>query len=81
MNQKTLTILRLADNQIGDAGAGAFVEHLDQNRKLVTLDLASNTGISEARFHILNMILKHRNTSTRLSFTADSVLTPPGLPL
>ena len=44
----SLMILRLRDNQIGDAGAGAFVEHVDQNRKLTTLDLSGNEGVSAA---------------------------------
>ncbi len=73
-------ILRLRDNQIGDAGAGAFVEHVDQNRKLTTLDLSGNEGVSADRFHILDLMLKHR-APRRASTTGDGVLIPPMSPL
>lgn len=76
----TLMILRLRDNQIGDAGAGAFVEHVDQNRKLTTLDLSGNEGVSADRFHILDLMLKHR-APRRASTTGDGVLIPPMSPL
>lgn len=60
---QALQVLDLSHNRIGDLGAGAFVEHLESLEGLQKLILHDNT-VSEARTRILDMLLKHRHTST-----------------
>ena len=55
--------LDLSHNQIGDEGAGSFVEHLDDIPTLVELKLDGN-NVSEARTRILDMLLKHRTVTS-----------------
>ena len=59
--ESRLRELRLDHNEIGDEGAGSFVEHLDQIVSLQTVKLDGNQ-ISDARMRILDMLLKHRTT-------------------
>lgn len=75
--QSRLYELRLNHNVIGDEGAGALVEHLDQIVALQTVTLLEN-HISDARMRILDMLLKHRTSvaSARKSFTTEASLTP-----
>lgn len=76
--QSRLYQLRLDHNVIGDEGAGALVEYLDQIVALQTVTLQDN-NISDARMRILDMLLKHRTSmaSTRKSFTTtEASLTP-----
>lgn len=57
-----LQTLDLRDNNIGDSGAGAWVEGLDTITSLHRLQLEGN-DISDARTRILEMLLKHREFS------------------
>jgi hypothetical protein len=59
LTQSCLRELRLDHNAIGDEGAGALVEHLDQMSALQTVTLEGNV-ISDARLRIVDMLLKHR---------------------
>lgn len=68
LESKSMQYLDLSSNNIGDLGAGAFVEHLDM-LSIETLKLENNT-ISEARRRILDMLLKHR----------QSIIAPPVSP-
>lgn len=65
---RDLHVLDLSHNQISDLGAGAFVEHLESLRNLKSLVLSGNT-ISEARTRIVEMLLKHRQSSSSRAAT------------
>lgn len=59
-----LTSLDISNNNIQDDGGGEFVDKLgDKNHTLVNLNLGGNQ-ISESRMRILDMLLKHRNSSS-----------------
>ena len=59
-----LTSLDISNNNIQDDGGGEFVDKLgDKNQTLVNLNLGGNQ-ISESRMRILDMLLKHRNSSS-----------------
>ena len=59
-----LTSLDISNNNIQDDGGGEFVDKLgDKNHTLVNLNLAGNQ-ISESRMRILDMLLKHRKSSS-----------------
>lgn len=72
--------LYLQDNDIGDLGAGAFVEYFDATGKgCLSLNLHQNPKISESRTRILDMLLKHQHNHPlfpRLSAQPKS--SPPG---
>jgi hypothetical protein len=68
--------LNLSRNQVGDEGAGTFVEHLDEIPSLMVLNLTDNDALSEGRLKILDMLLKHR-TSTLHAPRLHSPRQPP----
>jgi serine/threonine protein kinase/Leucine-rich repeat (LRR) protein len=65
---RDLQVLDLSHNQISDLGAGAFVEHLESLRNLQSLVLSGN-DISDARTRIVEMLLKHRQSSSSRAAT------------
>lgn len=78
--QSRLREIRLNHNVIGDEGAGALVEHMDQIVALQTVTLNEN-NISDARMRILDMLLKHRSSMVssshhRKSITTETSVTP-----
>eukprot|EP00977_Amphora_coffeiformis_P014333 scaffold3973_cov161-Amphora_coffeaeformis.AAC.2 len=78
LKKSRLRELHLDQNAIGDEGAGALVEHLDQITDLQTVTLQGN-AISDARMRILDMLLKHRTliASPRKSYTMETSLITP----
>ena len=59
-----LTTLDISNNNIQDDGGGEFLDQLgEKNHTLVNLNLAGNQ-ISESRMQILDMLLKHRKSSS-----------------
>jgi len=64
--------LDLSHNSIGDEGAGAFVELIDDMVGLVDLNLSGNPELTEARTRILDMLLKHRRHGDATTTTDHS---------
>jgi len=70
-NDKFVGLLEidLSGNDIGDLGAGAFCEHLD-GTSVCALHLEGNARISEARMRILDMLVKHKQVTSKASKAA-----------
>ena len=69
---RTLTSLNLAGNQIGDEGAKALAEALTQNRTLTSLSLGAN-NIGAEGVKALADALKQNRTLTNLDLGANNI--------
>ncbi|KAF9284564.1 hypothetical protein BGZ68_004599 [Mortierella alpina] len=72
MASKTLAILNLAHNSIGDNGAQALAEALKTNSTLTTLNLAGNS-IGDYEAQAQSEALKTNSTLTTLHLTGNSM--------
>ena len=72
--------LMLGNCKIGEDGANEIMDALDNNKKLLTLELTGNE-ISASRMTILDMLLKHRKPATASTSATSSgtAITPEKL--
>ncbi|WP_375333338.1 hypothetical protein [Candidatus Tisiphia endosymbiont of Xenochironomus xenolabis] len=72
-NNKTLTILDLSSNFIGDEGAKAIAEALKKNKTLTSLNLSSNFIGAEGTKAIVEALLVYNSTLASLNLSLNNI--------